>query len=142
MSELSVKMASLKSTTTTSDVIRATGVARETFRRIERGETVKLNTLKHICESLKCSEAQWVEIMAAWVVAELGPDAHKLKIEVAGKHSSPKKNELSTLIEHLPHEHRVQITKAIQRPSVIKAIISLNAIYDSTHKTPAVRKMA
>src|SRR6266699_5035017 len=135
MSELSVKIANLKRKQTTRAVIGKAGISRETFRRIERGDSVKLNTLKQIVEALGGNKSDWLETLVAWIKGELGDDVDKFDIQLNGddilkSQAQSKQVHLNKLFEKLPQEQRLQVIKILQRPEILRCLPSLNALYE------------
>ena len=59
MSELSAILSLLKGNRTTQEIVNGADLSRETFRKLERGQGVKLSTLRDIASYLKLTRPQW-----------------------------------------------------------------------------------
>lgn len=90
----------LKGKRTSAEVVEGAKISRETFGKIQRGDTVKLTTLKSIAVFLGASRQQWLELVIAWIKEEIGDEAKYLQIHplsaprVEGSEDASKINEL------------------------------------------------
>lgn len=135
MSDLSVKLVNLKGRRKTTEILSHSGISRETFRKIERGASVKLSTLKEIATSLGADEHDWLELLVAWLKHEAGTDALKLWIETKEPSivREAEENQLSRammLFEQLNHADRMEITKAMERPEVRSCLPAINRVWE------------
>lgn len=140
MSELSSQLAKLKGNRTTKEIIKAARCSRETFRRIERGDSVKLCTLQTIATTLGATKSEWITMAANWARHELesgiGADANAICIKLATDNTKPKEQTKAMhLFTSLPHEQRVQIVKTMERPAVIKMLPAIHAVFDAAKKS-------
>ena len=73
--------------------------------------------------------------MAAWVKTELGAEAKNLVIKPRTgqplKGQETNEAQCVKLFNKLPHEQRLQILKAMERPEVMRSIPPLNALFES-----------
>jgi transcriptional regulator with XRE-family HTH domain len=137
MSQLSGRLAALKGSQKTSDIIAKANVSRETFRKIERGEAVKLSTLRQIAKALHVSEEEWLDLLIAWIQTEVGKDSHYLWIETKESgHSrlhdatADQTAKAMMLFQELNHTDRLEIIKAMQRPEVMACIRGINGVWE------------
>lgn len=138
MSELSNKLAALKGKHTTAEIVEKLGISRETFRRIERGDSVKLSTLKEIANVLGVKDEDWIELIIAWIKLEIGQDAQKMWIEPKEQKASKLHDAQESaqakammLFNQLNSEDRHQIILAMERPEIRRSLPALNKLYDS-----------
>lgn len=137
MSELSAKLATLKRARKTKEIIAAAGVSRQTFRKIELGESVKLSTLKEIALALGVTSdsPEWLELVVAWIKTEVGHDSRKLWIEARDSNVLRESGESDTarammLFSELTAADRVEIIKAMQRPEVRACLPAINSVWE------------
>lgn len=142
MSELSAKLAGLKSGRKTTEVLEFVKVSRQTFRRIERGESVKLSTLKAIATAFKVTDTEWLDLLVAWLKTEAGYDARKLWIEPKDSSVSALRDidagqvaRATMLFSELTHADRIEITKAMQRSEVRACLPAINRVWEKFAKT-------
>ncbi|HEU5123927.1 MAG TPA: hypothetical protein VFW05_07675 [Verrucomicrobiae bacterium] len=144
MSELSAKLSDFKGQRKTSDIIAAAGISRETFRKIERGQPTRLDTLRQISQAMKLSEDQWMELMIAWIKSQLGDQSSKLEIRPLSESSVLKNrarnpvDDVMMLFTNLNAAERIDIIKAMQRKEVRACLPGINRIWekfspDSSH---------
>lgn len=135
MSELSARLAALKNHVQTAEIIKLAGVSRETFRKIERGDSVKLKTLHQIAKALKADEEQWIELVIAWLKTEAGPAAAKIWIQSKTPSTLKDARESQStqalmLFETLNAADRAEVIKTMQRKEVITCIAAINRVID------------
>lgn len=80
-----------KGNRTSAEVIAGAKISREIFRKIERGQSVKLKTLRAISNFLGLNQADWLTLVIAWVRLETGDDSRW--IEISSRINSPPKDE-------------------------------------------------
>ncbi len=135
MSELSNKIKSLRGTLSAEDAGEKCGLSRESFYRMERGGTVKIDTLRDIAKGFKLSEDEWLDLLAAWLKMQAGDDGLKLFIERKG-HSTKSKGSDSeiatamTLFTNLTPDERQEILNAMRRPEVRACLPAINSVWD------------
>ena len=136
-SELSAKFKSIRGELSAEQVAAKANLSRESVYRIERGVSVKLETLRQIALALKLTEADWLELLSAWIRSELGLEASKLWIE-------PRDSSVSKLKEagedqvamamvyfrQLNSRDRDEVLKAMQRPEVRACLHSINRVWE------------
>jgi len=130
VSELSSKLAVLKGSK------RTTEVSYETFRKIERGQSVKLKTLRRIADALNVTDAEWLDMVVAWLKTEAGRDAQKLSIRPREGHSAlhdaavDKLARATDLFQQLNSQDAEEIIKAMQRPEVRACLVAINQVWE------------
>lgn len=134
MSELSARIADLKGTRPTSEIISAAKVSRQTFRKIELGESVKLSTLRQIADAIGANEQQWAELLAAWLSAEAGGESRLLWIHPRGEAFSESKDSPAAralmLFEQLNAADRQHVLKTMQRKEVLACLPAINRVWE------------
>jgi transcriptional regulator with XRE-family HTH domain len=136
MSELSNKIKALRGDLSAEEAGQKAGVSRESFYRIERGGSVKFETLRAIAKAFELPEADWLELVAAWLRSEIGEDANKLWIEPKDGHSRLREGEDSQvarammLFTQLNPADRSEITKAMERPEVRGCLPAINSVWE------------
>jgi transcriptional regulator with XRE-family HTH domain len=136
MSELSAKLALLKGDRKTSEIIKDAGIARETFRKIERGDSVKLSTLRDISTAMDLTPTEWTDLIIAWLKTEAGPESRNLIIETRGQppslHDQPDSqvSAAMALFQNLNAAEREDITKAMERKEVRACLPSINRVWE------------
>jgi DNA-binding Xre family transcriptional regulator len=140
MSELSAKLAALKGEQTTSEIIQKAGLSRETFRKMERGEGVKLTTLRQIFEALDCEESEWVDLLIAWIQTEIGPESARIWIHSrepsALKEGKPDiAAQAMAVFQKLNAVDRDQVLKTMQRREVLNCLPAINQVWEKTDRT-------
>jgi transcriptional regulator with XRE-family HTH domain len=120
-----------------ADVGKACGLARTTIWKIEHGYHPEGDTLQRACLQglgLSKSSKDWQEIMALWTSETTGQGTTAQSL--AGEMSRTRKKagrEMDAFLEavsKLPHEEWAQLEKAVTRPSVMRGLASLNAIFE------------
>lgn len=150
MSELSAKIEGLKGELTTQEVISLAKVSRETFRKIERGESVKLSTLRAIARALKASESAWLDLLVAWLKKEAGDEKNKIWIEPREKDFATVHDDVTSqsaralmLFGDLNAAERAEIIKAMERPEVRGCLPAINRVWEKfATPHPATRAAA
>ena len=142
MSELSVILSLFKGARTTQEIVDGAGLSRETFRKLERGQGVKLSTLRDIANYLKLSRAQWLALVAAWIKLEIGEaDAKSIQIIANETAAVPREvRQLQELALQLPPAELHQVILALSRPEVRRSCIALNQLYDDMRERKVTRK--
>jgi DNA-binding XRE family transcriptional regulator len=141
MSELSNKLRLLRGERSAEDAAKQVGLSRESFYRIERGGSVKLDTLRQIATGLKLSQSDWLELLIAWLKNEAGADKDHIWIESRNPPKSDVRDsaeaQLALLVQRfneLNPEERRQILLVMERPEARRALAALNKLYDSLRK--------
>lgn len=140
MSELSARLSQIKGQRQTKEIIESAGISRETFRRIERGETVKRETLREISNALGATREQWLDLLAAWLMIEAGQDAPSIWIEpkASGELKDATRNQtaLATMLfQQLNAEERQQVMKAMQRKEVLSCLPAINQVWEKFNES-------
>jgi len=136
VSELSSKLAVLKGSKRTTEILSAAKVSYETFRKIERGQSVKLKTLRRIADALNVTDAEWLDMVVAWLKTEAGRDAQKLSIRPREGHSAlhdaavDKLARATDLFQQLNSQDAEEIIKAMQRPEVRACLVAINQVWE------------
>ncbi len=137
-SELSHKISILKADRTSAEIVKNADVSRETFRKIERGESVKLSTIKKIADYLKASDEQWRQLVIAWIKLEIGPEdsrhIHLSHETTAINDKLADSEQILQLASQLDSSDRKQIILAMTRPEVRRSIPAINALYDTVKR--------
>jgi transcriptional regulator with XRE-family HTH domain len=140
MSELAYLLRTLRGKRSADDVAHNTGLSRESIFRIERGGTVKLDTVRQIAIDLGASRAQWLGILTAWLKNQAGKESDKLFIEPKNTTSPELNDKISDssqammLFTELNALQRKEILFAMQNPSVITILASTRKLV--TKKPP------
>jgi transcriptional regulator with XRE-family HTH domain len=141
MSELSNKIRALRGELSAEEAADKCQLSRESFYRVERGGSVKLATLKQIAKGFKLPEAEWLELLTAWLRTEAATDADKLWIEPKSqKVSRLRDREESTmaralmLFQQLNPSERQEIEKAMERKAVRDCLPAINRVWDIFQK--------
>lgn len=135
--ELSNRIKLLKGDRTTADIVKGANVSRETFRKIERGDTVKLSTLMDIADFLDADDQQRTGLVIAWVKIEIGPHAKQVQLSTsnAALHDgSDEAKEIQSIVAELSAFDRKQVMLVMTRPEVRRVLPALNALYDHLRK--------
>jgi len=146
MSELSNKIQSILGDMKAVAAGKLCDLSRESFYRIERGESVGYETLLKIKKGFKLNQNDWLELLVAWLKQEAGADAPYLIIQA--REVSPsmlRDNEASQvakammLFTDLNLADRQEVTHAMQRPEVRACLPAINSLYEKlgTSGTPA-----
>ncbi len=136
MSELSNKVKALRGKMSAEEAGQKCGLSRESFYRVERGGSVKFESLRDIATGLHATESDWLEMIVAWLKYQIGEDAQKLWIEprVGGsKLSDGATNQVGRamlLFTDLNPADRVEITKAMERPEVRACLPAINSVWE------------
>ena len=133
-SELAHRISLLKGNRSSADIVKGADVSRETFRKIERGESVKLSTVLKIAEFLDADKTQRNEIVVAWFKLEAGDEAKHIRFTFENSALSDKSDEaaqIASLVSQLDTMDRKQIIMALTRPEVRRVLPSLNSLHDS-----------
>lgn len=137
MSELSAKITALKGSRKTSDLLAGTEISRGSFRALELGKSVKLSTLREIAALLGADEAQWIDLLVAWLKHEAGGDEEKLWIEPKAASTSVlhgvEESQVARammLFKNLNAADRMEITKAMKRAEVRACLPAINSVWE------------
>ena len=141
VSELSVLLSLFKGHRTTQEIVDGAALSRETFRKLQRGQGVKLSTLRDIATYLKLTRSQWLALVVAWIKLEVGEaEAKYLQIIVNETAGVPREvRQLQELALQLPPAELQQVILAISRPEVRLACIGLNRVYEELGKRKVTR---
>jgi transcriptional regulator with XRE-family HTH domain len=90
-----------------NEIAGRTGLSRESVYRIERGDSVKLGTVKELAGALEATRAEKLDLLIAWTKQTLGDDAQDLLIEARAS----EKTAHCSLFEH----HSAQVTSLLER---------------------------
>lgn len=141
MTELANIISALRGDQTGEQMAAKVGTSRETILRILRGDTVKLDTLKAIAHAYNLNQTEWLELLVAWIRAEIGTDAQYLTFSPSPtqtKFSSRFRNAAKPLqalllesFNRLTVHDQKEVIAAIARPEVIRSVQSLNQMYAS-----------
>lgn len=125
-------------------VAKKTGLSRESIFRIERGEQVKLTTLRKIATALQGSPSQWADLLAAWLRFQAGQHAKLVSIESLKPASSLKEDsdawatKVLELISRLPAAERKNILFALENPQIIQCLTHIRKTLTSpTRQSPS-----
>jgi hypothetical protein len=136
MSELSTKVKKLRGDKSPVEAAEMCDLSRESFYRIERGGSVKLETLRSIAKGFKLSEPDWLDLLASWLRHEAGPDEVKLWIESKQGESQLNDSESDEigkamiLFKGLNHIDRKEVLKAMDRKEVRDCLPSINNCWE------------
>lgn len=139
MSELSAKISEFKGQRQTSEIIESAGISRQTFRKIELGDSVKLSTLRAISNAIGATDEQWLELLVAWLKNEAGTEARKIWIESRADKAKESHQPSGTArammaFEQLNAGEREQILLAMQRKEVIACLPAINRVWEKFNK--------
>jgi transcriptional regulator with XRE-family HTH domain len=137
-SELSHQISLLKGHHTSAEIVKGADVSKETFRKIERGEPVKLSTLRKIANFLKATDAQWGKLVEAWIKLGVGPEeARHLRFHYHSQElrdDASDSEQIAQLAKQLNPTERKQIILAITRPEVRRSLAAINSLYDNVRQ--------
>lgn len=133
-SELGRKLKMLRGRLSAGAVAAKARVSTESVRRIEHGDSVKVDTLRKIASAMGVARAQWLGLLIAWLKFEAGKDSDELRIEpqVAGldtalEHLSAQTSEAMRLFDGLNPVERENVILALRRKEVLKCLVTINA---------------
>src|SRR5258707_1226791 len=134
MSELSHLVRVFKGDKPTSAILKGADVSRETFRKIDHGQSVKLATLRSISKYLRLSQDQWRQIVMAWVKLEIGSDARHIQLvqtadALHGR--ADKSHQIQNVAAQLEPSDQKQVLLAMSRPEVRRLLHALNDFYEA-----------
>lgn len=104
---LGAKLRFLRGKRRANEIAGRTGLSRESVYRIERGDSVKLGTVKELAGALEATRAEKLDLLIAWTKQTLGDDAQDLLIEAR----AAEKTAHCSIFEH----HSAQVTSLIER---------------------------
>lgn len=134
MSELSNKIKSIRGSMSAEDAGVKCGLSRESFYRIERGGTVRIDTLRDIAKGFGLEEDQWLELLVAWLKMQAGNDSYKLFIESKSPGElQDRDNQVSlamSLFINLTPDDRQEIINAMKRPEVRACLPAINSVWE------------
>ncbi len=137
MNDLSVKIRSLRGKSSQADMAKKCGVSTKTITNLEKGDSVKLETLRSIKDAYRLKDGDWLELVTAWIKKEVGADAAKMWIEPIERQGNDQSSEamrLQAMIHDLNAEERRQLLFLLQRPAVRRVLPSLNKLYDALNE--------
>jgi hypothetical protein len=136
MSELSNKIKAIRGVLSAEEAGVKCGLSRESFYRVERGGSVKIETLRDIAKGFHISENEWLDLLVAWLKHEAGADAEMLFIESKRggsklhDHESSQVQRAMSLFTNLNPTDRAEITKAMQRTEVRACLPAINSVWE------------
>lgn len=113
------------------------GVSRETLRKIESGETIKISTLKQIATGLGASRPDVIELVCTWLRCHAGDEIEAIDItprtkpsalQAAGQSATDR---LTRAAAALTTREQEILLAAINRPEVLRSIAHLNSLWDA-----------
>jgi transcriptional regulator with XRE-family HTH domain len=137
MSELSNKIKAIRGQLNADEAGSKCGLSRESFYRIERGGSVKFQTLQAIATGFGLPESDWLNLLGSWLKHEAGVDAAKLFIEpreqavssLNDAESSQVGRAMMLFTDLNPHD-RAEVLKAMQRPEVRACLPAINSVWE------------
>ena len=140
MSHLSEKISRLQGDLTQEQMAKRCGVSRNVFSYLAKGQSVKLSTLRKIANAFQLSRTAWLDLLIAWIRAEIGEDDFRELVvrrsETAHEgdllHDAEQKQEES-LLKHfslLSESEQEEIMKTMQRQEVLNCLPSINRVWD------------
>lgn len=128
-SDLGAKLHFLRGNRRAGEVAKQTGLSRESVYRIERGDAVKLSTVKALARALGAGRAETVDLYIAWIKQNLGADAEDLLIEARSGEKTAHESvmerqasEVRTLLAALSVTQRDQLIMALQSREILNCI--------------------
>ncbi len=113
----------------TSELVQALRLSRETVRRLQSGIPTKLSTLKGITKDKGISESEWVDLLICWIGAVLGDDADLLRVERAtvdvGGAGNNSTGQLAALFSELSLKEQDVILDLLQHREMITCFTPL-----------------
>ena len=138
MSELANLIKLLRGNKTAADIVRNADVSRETFRKIEAGEVVKLSTIKKISDYLGADQGQWHDLIIAWCRMQIPKEdvRHIQFIHGGGamNDSTSDSEQILKLALQLDTQDRKQIIKTMTRPEVMRSLPSINNLWETVKR--------
>jgi len=138
MTKLGNMLKTLRGSRTLDDCVAGTGIARETLRKAESGQPVKIDTLHTLArQGLHATDAQWKELLSAWLNHYARPWSHLVTIGTVGKTAPVAKaihgllHQIQSAAAELPTTDQCAILKALRHPEVVRSIRHLNTLFDS-----------
>ena len=132
VNELIYLLSRWKGNRTTQDVCKGTGVSRETMRKIERGQPVKLSTLNRIADYFKVPSNDREKLLRACTNLRHGRDVRSITPKRDWTRSrDPQADEILNIASQLSADERKHFLLAMTRPAIRKIIPLLNSIHDA-----------
>jgi hypothetical protein len=140
MSELGNLIKNLRGKKSQATIASGAGLNSRTLVRAENGQDVALSTVRALRKYFKLSDADYSELLKAWVNLQLGEDRKFVHVEsrhgekaTAVAVSAAQKRFIEQLRD-LPTKYQEQLTMALERREVLKSLIPLNDLYDKLKK--------
>lgn len=140
MSHLSEKISRLQGDLTQEQMAKRCGVSRNVFSYLAKGQSVKLSTLRKIANAFQLSRSAWLDLLIAWIRAEIGEEDFRDLIvrradalhEGGMLHDAEQKQE-EALLKHfalLSEAEQQEILKTMQRQEVLNCLPPINLVWD------------
>lgn len=129
---LSDQIGALRGSSTFSEFSKKTKVNRQTLTELERGESVKLSTLKLIAENCGISQMEWIYLLIGWIRAEIGDENFSLltvspaMLPWASGHTPTPKALFTRIFAALSDNEQRQILATMLRKPVRSCLPALN----------------
>lgn len=116
-----------------------TDVSRETIRKLETGETVKLPTLIQVARGLGATPSDVTELICTWsqcLIQECAPElSDHIQIHATSTPSPLRRDtdaeRLKSKVSKLTKKEVSTLLDAVDRPEVLRSIVHLNSLYES-----------
>jgi transcriptional regulator with XRE-family HTH domain len=148
---LGAKLRFLRGKRRANEIADKTGLSRESVYRIERGDPVKLATVKELADALEATRAEKLDLLVAWAKQMLGNDAPDLVIKARSgekpEHCSVFERQtaqVNSLLEGLNETQVEHLILALQSREILQCLSAMVRIAGGNPSTskPAENKQA
>jgi len=100
--------------------------------------TVKLDTLRVLARALRLQNAEYLNLLLAWIRATIGEDdARRLRLQPAGAEAHAA---FLAAFENLPMRDQVNLQLAAGRPAVLNALAAFHQAFDAMNQAGGKEK--
>lgn len=124
---------------TQDELITRIEISRATYWKLETKGEAQFGILKDVFKrGLNATETQWATALTLWLRELLGGDFNLIEqgSESLRSEEDAPTEKFTSEFTLLPVEDQEQVKKAIERPEVLKALKSINTLYDGLAKNP------
>ena len=129
-----------------ADVGKRAGVERTTVWKAENGALPRGDTLQKLCLrglGITKQAREWKELLALWTTERTGqPVAAQALAGFMADRRAKNNREMAAFLrsaQKLPDATWAELEKAVRRPTVLRGLAALNAIYEGDQPTKARR---
>jgi transcriptional regulator with XRE-family HTH domain len=148
---LGAKLRFLRGKRRANEIADKTGLSRESVYRIERGDPVKLATVKELADAMEATRAEKLDLLVAWAKQMLGNDAPDLVIKARSgekpEHCSVFERQtaqVNSLLEGLNETQVEHLILALQSREILQCLSAMVRIAggNPSNSKPAESKQA